>query len=437
MNRRSARLGPSELSAVLVAIMVVVAGTAFDFSAFTAPATSTASQTAKASSFSTSLANGTVIYASPVSEQGLRLRIVLNSTSFLHGGTIGARLELLTTEANTTMPVPGFSMNEPVEVWNGYDYVCGGNPSNSVLAFAVFPGHYSSANISSAGQPLYVGAQFFPPCPNGGYYPSGHSISFSSTGVNAELNVTNGYCAPNPGLQNGDCGALHALMGFWNRTATGDGSLSSRAFVRFPAGEYTIGATDLWNQYVYATFSVEPENASTPARPFVVMPGASAYSLNQSTGLRLHLNLSTNAQGEVVVTVYERNTLDRVNNVSYGNSWPDASLFRWATTNCENGGMEGYEVLRGNYQYNNFTDGKALWLQPQANISSCGESIPGNDSYSFKPLGAEGLLSGTYTGFWTTPEDASTYQRFPPGVYTVVAGDQWGNTLMMQFTVAD
>ena len=436
MNRASASLRPSELRAVLVAIMVIVAGTAFDFSAFSAGATSTASPAAEASSSSTSLTNGTVIFASPVSSQGLQLEIVLNSSSFRHRGTIGARLELLTTKANNTMAVPGFSINDPVVVWNGYDYVCGGNPSNSVLAFAVFPGDYS-ANISSAGPPLYVGAPFFPPCSNGGHYPSGHSISFTSVGVTAELNVTNGYCAPSPGLQFGDCGALHALMGFWNRTATGDASLSSQAFVRFPAGEYTIGATDLWNQYVYATFSVEPKNSSAPVRPFVVMPGSSASSLNPSTGLRLHLNLSTNVQGQVVVTAYERNTLDRVNNVSYGKGWPNASLFRWAKANCDNGVMEGYEVLRGNFGYNNFTDGKALWLQPQAFTSSCGESMPSSDSYSFNPRGVEGLLSGTYAGFWTNPSDAAAYQLFPPGVYTVLAGDQWGNIIIMQFTVAD
>jgi len=186
--------------------------------------------------------------------------VTLNSSSIRYLGTIGAQIELLTANDNTTLPVPGFSMQETVEVWNGYDYVCGRNPSDSVLAYAVFSGHYSSGNISSAGQPLQVGAPFFPPCANGGLYPPGHSITFSSKGVNARLNVTTGYCAPSPGLElPGDCGLLRALDGYYNRTA-------GYSFVHFPPGEYTIAVTDLWNQYAYATFTVQSETESSSSQ---------------------------------------------------------------------------------------------------------------------------------------------------------------------------
>jgi hypothetical protein len=229
---------------ILAAVAVLVGGSAYDFYAF--------SSQAQTSSSSTSQAEGPLVFSSPVSAQGLQLMVTLNSSSIRYLGAIGAQVELLTANDNTTLPVPGFSMQETVEVWNGYDYVCGGNPSDSVLAYAIFPGHYSSANFSSAGQPLPVGAPFFPPCPNGGLYPAGHSITFPSKGVNSRLNVTTGYCAPSPGLQNGNCGALRALDGYYNRTA-------GYAFVQFPPGEYTIAATDLWNQYVYATFIVQSE----------------------------------------------------------------------------------------------------------------------------------------------------------------------------------
>ena len=233
---------------VLAAVAVLVGGSAYDFHAFSL----------QASSSSPAPADGPLVFASPVSAQGLQLQVTLNSSSLPYLGTMGAQVELLTANDNITLPVPGFSLQETVEVWNGYDYVCGANPSYSVLAYAVFSGHYSSGNVSTAGRPLQVGAPFFPPCPNGGLYPPGHSITFSSKGVNARLNVTNGYCAPSPGLQFGNCGAFHALEGYWSRTDTeGNLSLASPRFANFPPGEYTIAATDLWGQYVYATFTVQ------------------------------------------------------------------------------------------------------------------------------------------------------------------------------------
>jgi hypothetical protein len=166
---------------------------------------------------------------------------------------------------------------------------------------------------------------------------------------------------------------------------------------------------------------------------------SSALSLNPLTGLSLNLNLSTNTNGEVVVTAYEFNTLDRVNNVSSGSSWPNASLFQWTQTSCEGGGMEGYEFLQGNYGSNNFTDGKALWLQPQYQGECPVDGGPDNSSYSFKPLSAENVLSGLYVGYWSGPRlsnELPSYIPFAPGAYTVLAGDQWGQVAILHFIVA-
>ena len=48
----------------------------------------------------------------------------------------------------------------------------------------------------------------------------------------------------------------------------------------------------------------------------VLVPRSSTSALDPATGLSLVLNLSTNTNGQVVVTVNDLNTLDRVNNVS-------------------------------------------------------------------------------------------------------------------------
>jgi len=248
-------VGAAVALVVLLVLQSVIGSGLFSTKTVTSTTTVTTTST---------VTQGPLVFFSQVSQQGLQLKVVLNSSSIPYLGTIGSQIELVTTNDNVTLPVPGFSMQETVEVWNGYDYVCGENPSNSVLAYAVFSGHYSSGNVSSAGLPLQVGAPFFPPCANGGLYPSGHSITFSSEGVNARLNVTNGYCVLSPGQESpGNCGLLHALVGYWNRTAVftteHNDSLTSSAFVHFPPGEYTIAATDLWNQFAYATFIVQSE----------------------------------------------------------------------------------------------------------------------------------------------------------------------------------
>ncbi|MDA4118301.1 MAG: hypothetical protein OK455_08155 [Thaumarchaeota archaeon] len=45
---------------------------------------------------------------------------------------------------------------------------------------------------------------------------------------------------------------------------------SSPAFTYFPPGEYTIVATDLWNQYIYTTFQVLPRSGN-PVEVFSVV----------------------------------------------------------------------------------------------------------------------------------------------------------------------
>lgn len=189
------------------------------------------------------------------------------------------------------------------------------------------------------------------------------------------------------------------------------------------------------------TLTVTSTSTETPVFTHgVLVAMASASALNLLTGLSLDLNLSVNANGQVVVTTYEFNTLDRINNVSYGSTFLNTSFFQWTRTSCYGGGMEGYEILQGNYGSNNFTSGKAVWLQPQIFVGSCSgletsTETSNSTSYSFKPLGAESVLSGAYVGFWTNPSDDSTYQPFAPGTYTVIAADEWGQVAISYFIV--
>ena len=165
----------------------------------------------------------------------------------------------------------------------------------------------------------------------------------------------------------------------------------------------------------------------------ILVPTSSASTLNSLTGLSLNLNLSTNANGQLVLTAYELNTLDRINNVSFGSSWPNAPLWQWTEYDCSEGSMMGYEILQGNYASNNYTQGMALWIHPVTIAQGGCMLVPDNDSYSFEPLSVRSLVSGTYVGYWIEGE---TYTPFAPGTYTVLAGDQWGQVAILRFIVA-
>ena len=166
----------------------------------------------------------------------------------------------------------------------------------------------------------------------------------------------------------------------------------------------------------------------------ILVPVSSASTLDPTTGLSLNLNLSTNYNGWVILTVYEFNTFDRANNVSAADSWPSNTLFRWVQEPYEeNVGMAGYEMLQGNYGLSNFTQGTALWLQPPPSLlGCCGEAAPPT-SYAFQPLSEANVLSGSYPGYFA---GGSTYTPFSPGTYTVLAGDEWGDVAILHFIVA-
>jgi hypothetical protein len=166
------------------------------------------------------------------------------------------------------------------------------------------------------------------------------------------------------------------------------------------------------------------------------VPLSSASTLNPLTCLSVNLNLSTNSNGWVIVTAYEFNALDRASNVSYSTGL-NSSFFQWTKTNCDQGGIVGYEILRGNYGLSNFTSGTALWLQPQSGIPPCGLTTTTDNPgyYSFEPLSNASVISGTYLGSWTDPSDDSTYHPFSPGTYTAVAGDGWGDYAILHFMV--
>jgi len=218
-------------------------------------------------------------------------------------------------------------------------------------------------------------------------------------------------------------------------------------------------------------FCVSPSldgNALCPVHPILPIIGIStpsASAINSSSGLRLDLQLSNTTEG-INVTVGVYNTLNTVNNVTSASDW--AIYSNSLNDICDNQ-VAAFAVYQGNYEVGNFTAGFPLAIDNVHGASICPVLSP-SVVYSFNPdsgvtsapAGAFALgpfsenvtltydISGYSTcgvgtlsfrpsnasGVWVCPQDnAYKFNPFPPGTYTVVALDQWGDVAVSHFEV--
>jgi hypothetical protein len=182
---------------------------------------------------------------------------------------------------------------------------------------------------------------------------------------------------------------------------------------------------------------------------FVTLKGSSASVTNPSLGLSLELRLAADNsnEGGLRITIEERNTFDRVNNVSAATNWriPTANLRGpWQTT------MVGYAVYRGFYDVGNFRTATPLSLTEIGSGPVSCTPCPAPTYYLFRPISNNATTSpGSmfwYTsspsmsinfteniaGYWT---NSTVFEVFPTGTYTVVALDQWGQAVVLHFDV--
>jgi len=278
--RRFPRLAAAIVIAALIVGAAIFAAAYFGTAATVTMTSIITTATIATATISTTIVNnvtrsqGTLVYTSGVSPDGLQLQVTLNSSSIQSHGALTAKIDLLNTlNRNVSLAVV---TNQNMSGWDGVDFLCSRNPSNSLAGFALLEGHFSAGNISEAGPPLQLAeVGFYPPCAfilglNGTTFlpNSDKTLSFSYYGqtqepsypVTAEVNATTGFCVYNttPASVSANCGGDSGLFGYWNpgNGSSGNGTLASKNFMYFPPGEYTILATDDWNQYVYAYFTV-------------------------------------------------------------------------------------------------------------------------------------------------------------------------------------
>jgi len=200
-----------------------------------------------------------------------------------------------------------------------------------------------------------------------------------------------------------------------------------------------------------------------PSTPGAAIPGTAPVLNNHpailvgmqttNTTIGLQLSLALNAvtfspNETVSMNVSEYNTLNTTNYVARGDDWP---LVGMALGPC--GTLNdpfGISVYPGYYDEGN--------LSLLANQSSLELYNPGVyacpvmfvvNGYSFRPLsndatlGINGTMSAPMTaivnatGSWSSRTVGATFHEFSPDVYTVVAGDEWGDVAIAHFTVTD
>jgi hypothetical protein len=183
-----------------------------------------------------------------------------------------------------------------------------------------------------------------------------------------------------------------------------------------------------------------------------VPPVVNSASSNSVSGLNLSLSLdsATYQPGQTVnIAVDEINTLTKTNNVSAAGNWvfPGFSVGPCGTLNYP----FGIAIFQGYYTAGDLSSLTPLKLNNPDAVYNC-PMIPAEIStYAFQPSGDTadvfqfGGINPVLTekmnaqihpaGYWTGSPNGALI-NFVPGVYTVVAGDEWGAMVFLHFTVS-
>jgi hypothetical protein len=201
----------------------------------------------------------------------LQLRTTLNATTLKSGGSVMVTIALFNPlRVNLSAILPS-SASSTIGAWNDYDFVC--SPSYSFAGYALFEGHYSSGNISLAGNPFTLRSPGQPPCPSAPFrglllvLPSSTNAvayevlstnppSYLQHNVTLKINPSTNFCLSQFGTD--VCGVSSGLFGYWNATGPSGTRYpdTSKYFHYFSPGQYTLVVEGAWGQVIYEYFEV-------------------------------------------------------------------------------------------------------------------------------------------------------------------------------------
>jgi hypothetical protein len=207
-----------------------------------------------------------------------------------------------------------------------------------------------------------------------------------------------------------------------------------------PFGDLNI--TQACNEADY--FGHQTSSASTQSSTVSSISGGNGLTF------RLTVNFSTASSGVTVdAFAADYNLHASPANVTAADAWsvPIQVLQSDYCTPTDN--AVGVSIAQGHYTLSNVSSAEFLIFINPAVTYTCTEQAPVPvASYTFSPMGdtatASGSCGGSTCGYSTTVYDqlvaSASYvhgalSNFTPGEYTVVAGDEWGNSLLAYFTV--
>lgn len=218
----------------------------------------------------------------PAGPTPLELRVNLNATVIKSGDAITATISIFNPLGENVSVLPDYQSNSSIFSWNAYDFLCGGaaaaNPTRSLAGYALFQGHYTAANLSSAGAPLNLDPPLVIECPGEAnpstvtflpnsstaiaYFPPNQNVIGTPPAVEqwAVMNASTETYVYKSGYYGG---GPDSLFGYWVGPPGGvpggggqNGTISSPYFHYFPPGRYTLVVEDMWGQVSYSYFQV-------------------------------------------------------------------------------------------------------------------------------------------------------------------------------------
>ena len=179
--------------------------------------------------------------------------------------------------------------------------------------------------------------------------------------------------------------------------------------------------------------------------------GVNSASSQSAKGLSLSLTLDSTvyrAGQEIRIAIDEKNMLSITNNVPTADKWPLEAL---SVNPCGTSVFPfGIAIFLGKYSSAEVSKAMPLLIFDPAEPWPCPFQAFKIMSYNFKPssniatlfnvsdpnpqtIEMSTTIKATY--YWTGHSANSVQHTFDPGVYTVVAGDEWGTLVILHFTV--
>jgi len=204
--------------------------------------------------------------------------------------------------------------------------------------------------------------------------------------------------------------------------------------------------------YVACMFALTGCSLKTNSSSQIGLNGSANGSVAKSEhGLSLSLSLDATTyqpDQEISMVVDEENTLSSTNDV------PSSQDYRLNTLTLSECGMEfypfGVSIFQGQYTLLTLPKTMPLLLyDPYAIQHGCPVASSGH-GYDFEPLSdimvsvsSDNIVNYiplkyelSVNGYWTKNNSYnSSFSNFKPGVYTVIAGDEWGAAVVLHFTI--